>query len=166
MPFHLSHPDERDAIISNGIEADAEGYIDVFTDNMVANTIARDQLFLDRYDVFWITPTGITAELEPNLECGITSPYQFRIRQSRVAEQFLRLMGEHEVVFDRPTAWDYFYWKRVGFLNEDVNDQFRILRDFRANRISAEQANAHFAEITKRVNARLQVRRRVKLSRK
>lgn len=166
MPFFLSHPDDRDAILTRGIEADAEGYIDVFTDNMVANTIARDQLFLDRYDLFWITPTGITAEPEPNPNCGITAPYQFRIRQSRVAEQFLRLMGEHEVVFDRPTSWDYFYWKRLGFLNEDVNEQFKIITEVTAHRITSEQANSLLAQITARVNARLKVRRRLRLNRK
>lgn len=166
MPFHLSHPDDRERILGHGIDADAEGYIDIFTDNMVANTIARDQLFLDRYDIFWVTPTGITATMEPNTQVGITAPFQFRIRQSRVAEQFLRFMAEHDVVSDRPTAWDYFYWKRVGFLNDDVNEQFQILNQLKVHRLTPEQANQMLANLSARVNARLKRRRKVKLNRK
>jgi hypothetical protein len=162
MPFYLSHPDDRQAILANGISANSDGYIDIFTDNMIGNAIAKDQLFLDRYTLFWITPTGITAEAEPYDVGVLTAKYQFRIRQSRVDERFVRLMGEYDVIKDRPTTWDYLFWGRMGFRKTDVDEQFQILASIEAGKLTPEQANAKLAKLSERVNLPLTKRRRGK----
>jgi hypothetical protein len=162
MPFYLSHPDDRPTILQSGISAGDDGYIDIFTDNLVANTIARDQLFLDRYTLFWITPAGITAEARRNDVGILTAKYQFRIQQSRVDERFVRVMGEYEVIRNRPTTWDYLFWSRRGFLQADVNEQFEIRALLESGSIAIDRANALLDDLSDRVNARQGMRRRRK----
>jgi len=61
--YHLTPTKNRDLILKEGIKANKDHMIFVFTDMLVANEIAKNQVFTDRYCVFKIARKGIESPL-------------------------------------------------------------------------------------------------------
>jgi hypothetical protein len=107
--FHLTHLDNVKAILADGIKANEDGEIFVFTDTIVADTIARDQVFLKEYAIFRIYRKGISFELLPDEVAEFSAPFQRIIKMSRIPPRCLALVSERETtstIHCPPTLWE------------------------------------------------------------
>jgi hypothetical protein len=70
--FHLSRVVNLESILCDGLRANEGGDIFAFTDMVVANTIALNQVFAERYAVFAIDPKGVTGKVRLSAcSCGL-----------------------------------------------------------------------------------------------
>lgn len=126
--YHLTGLDNLDQILTEGLRAGDDGWIYLFTDMLVANTIARDQVFLGRYAVIEVDRRGITGRLHRDNVGEFSAPYHRRVKTRRIAAKHLRHVGTFDVVADYPTEWDYLVWGRMGMTRDDVDLQYRVRR--------------------------------------
>ncbi len=70
--YHITHPKNAQSILKNGIISNSNGEIFLFenksyvtyrTENTVADSIAHNQLFLEKYAMFEIDASGINFKL-------------------------------------------------------------------------------------------------------
>lgn len=123
--FHLTAPENVAAILAGGIRASAEeGCIYAFTDMIVANTIARDQVLLKQYAVFEIAREGVRRKPGPDRVAELSAGYHRVIRQRRIAAPHIHLVGTFDVIHDRPTEWDYLRGARCGLTATQVDAAF------------------------------------------
>lgn len=110
--YHLTPHENTKAILEEGIKANEDGDIYVFTDMIVADTIAKNQVFTAKYSVFEINRKGIGVKLMPD-DCGeLSQAYQRIIKQNKIDPKYLELIAcEMDIVTDRPTSWDYFVYE-------------------------------------------------------
>jgi len=124
--FHLTPAKRAAAIRRDGIKADSRGDIFVFTDMVVANEIAKSQVFAKRYTVFEIDRQGVTGRFRRDNVAELAAANQRIIRQSRIEAKFLATVGTFDVITDRPVGWDYFVGSRMGLTTEQVDGRFEI----------------------------------------
>jgi hypothetical protein len=130
--YHLTPAENRDAILREGIRAGEDGAIYVFTHLTAANTIARDQVHTASYALFRIFKCGITGEVLPDEVGEFAAPFQRRILQARIEREHLRLLGVRDVIYDRPTRFDYLVGEQLfGQERADVRAEFAIRRQMR-----------------------------------
>ena len=129
--YHLSDARNMLTIREGGIVANGDGEIFLFTDMLVANVIAKSQVFVDRYVVFEVAPDGIQGELRDDNVAEFSHSFQRILKQDRIAPEHLQLVGEYETIHDRPTEWDYVLGERLGQSHEFVDEGFSAERDYR-----------------------------------
>ncbi len=112
--FHLTRSENCDKIIKEGIKADKEGNIFVFTDMIVANEIAKHQVFTEQYVVFEIDRKGITGKIKKDNVAELTRSYHRIIKQDHIKPEYVNFSDGYDTVFDGPTMWDY-------LINEKLN---------------------------------------------
>lgn len=123
--FHLAPVKARDSILSEGLRAGEDGHLYLFTDLLVADTIAKNQVFLDKYDVYEVQRAGITARVLPDAVGEFSRGFQRRIKQALIEPRRLKHVGTFDVVTDRPTEWDYLLGKRIyGHTTREQTDEW------------------------------------------
>ena len=111
--YHLTPHENEAAILRDGIVANEDGEIFLFTDMLVADTIAGDQVITKRYVVFQIDRKGVTSRLRPDKVAEFSRGYHRIVKQDCIKPEFLTLVG----VFDTasgPTEWNYLSNERKG----------------------------------------------------
>lgn len=133
--FHLTPPENVKPILETGLRGNEDGEIYVFTDMLVANVIAKEQVFTRRYAVFAIDPAGITGKVMPETAAEFSAGHQRIIVQDRIAPEYLKLTGEWDTIIDKPTEWDYLVNRAVyGDTREQVDRIFEFLAQQRRER--------------------------------
>ena len=130
--YHLTPYEKAERIMNEGLVADAEGYIFAFTDLLIANTLAKDQIFTDRYCVFRINRKGVTGEIMPDNVAEFSAPFQRIIKQKRIEAKYLKLLCEKNTIWDRPTGWDYYKGAIIGMNKAMVNGLFKQMNEYSA----------------------------------
>jgi len=117
------------SIKNRGLMSNEDSEIFSFTNMNVANTIARDQVFLFEYAVFKIDPLGITGEIAMDDVAEFSAAYQRIIKQSHIEPNYLRLLRKRVKVahFD---GWDYFKYTQLGYSHEGIKQLRKLITDF------------------------------------
>ena len=128
--YHLTPSEKAGKIERKGIAANKHGEIFLFTNRIVANTIARDQVFTNRYTVFEINPDGITGTIIADKVSEFSASFQRIVKQDYLAPEFLTVVGEYETIYLWPTAWDYL--SRGNLLGETKDDVDQFIERIRS----------------------------------
>ena len=126
--YHLTPIENVSAILKNGLKADKEGNIFAFTNPIVANTIARDQVGVDRYCVFKILKKGVNGKVLKDNVAELSASFQLIIKQNWIEPRFLKKLYEEDTIFHKPTAWDYMIAEKIfRETKQQVDAKFEIL---------------------------------------
>jgi hypothetical protein len=125
--YHLTPSENASEILKEGIKADEEGNIFAFTEMIVANEIAKNQVFTERYCVFRISRRGIKGEILKDNVAEFSACFQRIIKQDHIEPKFLRKMCEEDTVLLKPTAWDYMIGARLGETKEQTDAKFAVI---------------------------------------
>ncbi len=126
--FHLTDCENVAKIMQEGIKANKSGEIYVFTDMLVANTIARDQVFTDRYSAFEINRNGIYGKILDDNVGELSQGYHRIIKQKLIKPEFLKLFCEKDTIHFEPTEWDYYRGQFLGMTRNEVDQQFSEMK--------------------------------------
>jgi hypothetical protein len=102
--YHITKIDLITVILTNGLKANEEGEIFLFENkslqhpetkviNTIADTIAKNQIFLEEYAMFEIDAKGINVELINDNVGEISSIFQWIVKQPVINK-------EHIILFD------------------------------------------------------------------
>ncbi len=124
--YHVTSLGNVESIEKNGIIANRRGEIFVITDPIVANEIAKSQLFLDEYAIFGIEESAITGcVIEDQVAEFTRSPHRI-ILQDRIEPNEIFLLGELDTVVWEPVEWDYILGEQLGKSRAQVDEEFRM----------------------------------------
>jgi len=84
--YYVTSPDNLSVIPDEGIRAEADGYIRLFTDRKLALGIAV-RLCLRDYALYQVNPKGITVPVEPP---KAEAAYQILVRQGQIAPKYVK----------------------------------------------------------------------------
>ncbi len=150
--YHLTSIENLAAILRTGLKANEEGAIYAFTDLIVANTIACNQVFAAKYAIFKIAKRGVTGQVLPDDVAEFSSPYQRTILQEQIEPKHLRHLCTCDAIHDRPTEWDYHVEKNLFHRNvPQVDEEFAIFRWI----AEETRAGRNCDEISREANERL-----------
>jgi len=129
--YHVTHVKNIPGIRKNGLMANKDGYIFVFTDQVGANTIAINQCFLfDEYAIFWIDSKGVTGKIIMDRVAEFSAPYHRIIIQDKISKKYIEFGGSIIINPDEPTKWDLLLLKRMdGLSHKDAKKEFYKRRE-------------------------------------
>jgi hypothetical protein len=105
--FHITAVEKIDSVRKNGIKANEDGQIFVFTSMIVSEAIATNQLgFVDEFAVFRIDSKGITGEVIMDLDAEFEAPYQRIIIQEKISKRHIEFIGSFIINPNEPTEWE------------------------------------------------------------
>ncbi len=135
--YHVTDLKNVDQIKKDGLKANEEGLIFVFTDMVVSGLIAKEQYgLLDRYAVFKILSKGITGRVIKDRVADFSAPYQRVIIQEKISKMYMEFLGIFKVVPYEPTEWDLLLLKRLkSSTSKDARKVFDKRRQFIKKRI-------------------------------
>jgi hypothetical protein len=135
--YHVTDLKNVDQIKKDGLKANKEGLIFVFTDMVVSGLIAKEQYGLeDRYAVFKILSKGITGRVIKDRVAEFSAPYQRVIIQEKISIMYIVFLGIFKVEPYEPTEWDLLLLKRLkGSTSKDSRKVFEKRRQFIKKRI-------------------------------
>jgi hypothetical protein len=142
--------------MGRGIVPDRQGRIFLFTDMLVANVIAKSQVFVKRYAVFEVAPAGIQGQLREDNVAESSHSFQRILKQAQIAPENLRLVGEYDTIYDTPTEWDYVLGERLGESRESVDERFSAQSEFREALASGVPEADAVAQFNKRLRRALE----------
>ena len=130
--YHVTDVNNVDQIKRDGLKANEEGLIFVFTDMIVSSLIAKEQYGLvDRYAVFKIYSDGITGRVIKDRVAEFSAPYQRVIIQAKILNRYIDFLGVFRVDPYESTEWDLLLLKRLkGLTTKDVRKTFEERRKF------------------------------------
>ncbi|MFI5298975.1 MAG: hypothetical protein ACHREM_12835 [Polyangiales bacterium] len=105
--YHLSLWERRTSILATGLRVGEDSHMYLFTEMIVSNTIARDQAFTPRYDLYEVDRAGLSGRIRRDHVAELASVYQRRVRQALIEPADLTWLGTWDVITDRATEWDY-----------------------------------------------------------
>ncbi|MCE7974402.1 MAG: hypothetical protein DYG92_08810 [Leptolyngbya sp. PLA1] len=129
--FHVTDPANVESILRDGLRADEDGCIFALTDERLANSIARDQVFLTTYALFRIDRKGITGRVEADEVAELAARWHRVILQPVIAPQFLRLVNPSIATQRGPTDGDYMRNALAGMSRDQVDALFARIRELR-----------------------------------
>lgn len=105
--YYISKVEHVPDIQENGIHADMESYIPIFSLDKgkindalnVAGYISSNQLFLDEYALFEITASGITGSISKQSISGKTSQYQKILKQQIIKKEHIKFINIYKTYF-------------------------------------------------------------------
>jgi hypothetical protein len=151
--YHLTPAENAPRIRKEGLKAN-DGRIFAFTDMIVANAIAKEQVFTRRYCVFRISKNGINGEILRDRVEEFSAWAQRIIMQDHIEPKFLRKVCETDTIYDKPTAWDYEVGARLRQTKERVDANFAAiawgLEQAKKGELSEEEI---VAEVNRRLGA-------------
>jgi len=122
--FHLTPKRNMKLIEREGIKADEEGNIFVFTDMIVAEEIAINQVGASVYAIFEIDRKGITGKIERDNVAESAASFQRIIKQDCIEPKFIHFVTTKRTLHSKPTVWDYKRLARLLGLNKEQVDKF------------------------------------------
>lgn len=128
LRFHLTRPENLEPIERDGLRADSEGNIFAFSDLIVADSIAAEQVFADPYVLLWIHPHGINGKLYADDVAEGSHRFQCIIRQERIEPQYVHYLATMRVQTDALTPWQRLLDASRGFSRQQSEDMFRQMR--------------------------------------
>ena len=130
--YHVTDVNNVDQIKRDGLKANEEGLIFVFTDMIVSGSIAKNQFGLvDRYAVFKIYSNGITGRVIKDRVAEFSAPYQRVIIQEKIQKSYIDFLGVFRVDPYEPAEWDLLLLKRFqGLTKKDARKVFEERRKF------------------------------------
>ena len=130
--YHVTDVNNVDQIKRDGLKANEEGLIFVFTDMIVSSLIAKEQYGLvDRYAVFKIYSNGITGRVIKDRVAEFSAPYQRVIIQEKILKRYIDFLGVFRVDPSESTEWDLLLLKRLkGLTTKDARKTFEERRKF------------------------------------
>jgi hypothetical protein len=130
--YHVTDVNSVDQIKRDGLKANEEGLIFVFTDMIVSGSIAKNQFGLvDRYAVFKIYSNGITGRVIKDRVAEFSALYQRVIIQEKIQKSYIDFLGVFRVDSYEPTEWDLLLLKRFkGLTQKDARKVFEERRKF------------------------------------
>lgn len=130
--YHVTDVKNIDQIKSDGLKANEEGLIFVFTDMIVSRLIAREQYgLLDRYAVFKIFSKGITGRVIKDRVAEFSAPYQRVIIQEKISKRYIDFLGTYKIDPYDPTEWELLLRKRLkGLTSKEARKIFNERRKF------------------------------------
>ena len=141
--YHVTDVKNVDRIKKDGLKANEEGLIFVFTDMIVSGLIAKEHYGLvDRYAVFKIYSNGITGRVIKDRVAEFSAPYQRVIIQEKISLRDIDFVGSFIINDDEPTEWDYLLLKKIRGLNKaDAKKDFYIKRKLIRDHLGSQEAN-------------------------
>lgn len=105
--YHITNVKNVGSILDKGLMANEDGDIYLF-DNVsvmwidgsmicVADHIAKNQIFTDRYAMFEIDTKGIKYPIEQDLCAEWTTKQQYIVKQKVINKKYINLFGIYEV---------------------------------------------------------------------
>jgi len=130
--YHVTDVNNVDQIKRDGLKANEEGLIFVFTDMIVSGSIAKEQYGLvDRYAVFKIYSNGITGRVIKDRVAEFSAPYQRVIIQEKILKRYIDFLGTFRVDSYESTEWDFLLLKRFkGLTTKNTGKVFEERRKF------------------------------------
>lgn len=130
--YHVTDVNNVDQIKRDGLKANEEGLIFVFTDMIVSGLIAKEQYrLMDRYAVFKIYSEGITGRVIKDRVAEFSAPYQRVIIQEKISKRYIEFLGTFKINPYEPTEWDLLLLKRLkGLTTKDARKVFEERRKF------------------------------------
>jgi hypothetical protein len=130
--YHVTDVNNIEQIKKDGLKANEEGLIFVFTDMVVSGLIAKEQYGLvDRYAVFKIFSRGITGRVIKDRVAEFSAPYQRVIIQEKIDKRYIDFLGTFKVDPYEPNEWDILLLKRLkGLTTKDARKVFEERRQF------------------------------------
>lgn len=130
--YHVTDVNNVDQIKRDGLKANEEGLIFVFTDMIVSDLIAKEQYrLMDRYAVFKIYSEGITGRVIKDRVAEFSAPYQRVIIQEKISKRYIEFLGTFKINPYEPTEWDLLLLKRLkGLTTKDARKVFEERRKF------------------------------------
>ena len=130
--YHVTDVKNIDLIKRDGLKANEEGLIFVFTDMIVSSVIAKDQYRLvDRYAAFKINSKGITGRVIKDRVAQFSAPYQLVIIQEKISKRYIDFLGTFKIDPYESTEWDLLLLKRLkGLASKDAGKVFEERRQF------------------------------------
>jgi hypothetical protein len=130
--YHVTDVNNIEQIKKDGLKANEEGLIFVFTDMVVSGLIAKEQYGLvDRYAVFKIFSRGITGRVIKDRVAEFSAPYQRVIIQEKIEKRYIDFLGTFKVDPYEPNEWDILLLKRLkGLTTKDARKVFEERRQF------------------------------------
>lgn len=143
--FHLTRPENLESIERDGLRADSEGNIFAFSDLIVADNIAAEQVFADPYVLLWIHPYGINGKLYADDVAEGSHRFQCIIRQERIEPRYVHYLATMRVQTDALTPWQRLLDASRGFSRQQSEEMFRQMRAMiqRAAQEAKGSADAH-----------------------
>ena len=129
--YHVTDVNNISQIQKEGLKANEEGLIFVFTDMIVPSLVAQEQFGLaDQYAVFKISSKGITGRVIKDRVAEFTAPYQRVIIQEKISIPYVYLLGIFKID-TRRLEWDLLLLKRLkGLTTKDDRKVFEERRQF------------------------------------
>lgn len=130
--YHVTDVNNVDQIKRDGLKANEEGLIFVFTDMIASGLVAKEQYGLaDRYAVFKIFSNGITGRVIKDRVAEFSAPYQRVIIQAKIQKSFIDFLGVFRIDPYEPAEWDLLLSKRFkGLTQKDARKVFEERRKF------------------------------------
>jgi hypothetical protein len=130
--YHGTDVNNIEQIKKDGLKANEEGLIFVFTDMVVSGLIAKEQYGLvDRYAVFKIFSRGITGRVIKDRVAEFSAPYQRVVIQAKIQKSYIDFLGVFRVDSYEPAEWDLLLLKRFkGLTKKDARKVFEERRKF------------------------------------
>jgi len=130
--YHVTDVKNVDRIKKDGLKANEEGLIFVFTDMIVSGLIAKEHYGLvDRYAVFKIYSNGITGRVIKDRVAEFSAPYQRVIIQEKISNRYIDFIGTFKFDPYASTKWDFLLLKRLkGHTTKDAGKVFEERRKF------------------------------------
>ncbi len=136
--YHITRPENVEAIECEGLRADPEGNIFAFSDLIVADAIARNQIFADPYVVFWIRSDGIIGEVCADDVAESCRRFQCIIRQEHIEPEHLCYLATMKVETETLTPWQRLWDAACGIPREESEDLWRSVRSLQAGADAAD----------------------------
>ncbi len=122
--YHVTSLGNVESIERSGIIANRRGEIFVITDPIVANEIAKSQLFLDEYAIFGIEESAITGRVFEDQVAEFTRSLHRIILQARIEPDEIFLFGELDTIFLEPVECDYILGEQLGKSRAQVDEEY------------------------------------------
>jgi len=99
--WHLSPIENKESILKDGLKCNDYGEIFLFLEGTVhdpeglfesrrvSDSIARNQVFCEEFDIYMISYKGINSEIQNDNVAECTSALQFFIKQEKILPQFI-----------------------------------------------------------------------------
>ncbi|MBW2406434.1 MAG: hypothetical protein JRF17_03625 [Deltaproteobacteria bacterium] len=130
--YHVTDVNNIDQVKQDGLKANEEGLIFVFTDMIVSGLIAREQYgLMDQYAAFKIYSDGITGNVIKDRVAEFFAPYQRVIIQEQISNRHIDFLGVYKIDPYDLTEWELLLRKRFkGLTLKTARKAFNERRKF------------------------------------
>jgi hypothetical protein len=144
--FHVTACEAVDSILAHGLRANDYGQIFAIDSELVAEDVARGQLFLSSYALFWINARGISGAIEADNVAELVAGHHRIIVQQLIPPEFLILLARKRNISSGYSPFRRQWFARLGVPKEEIDEMERMQRTVRAHNEKAMRAHDAKAE--------------------